>query len=485
MSKLKKNILYNVLLTGSNLVLPFLTFPYVTRILEPKGIGQVNFANSFIQYFVIISSLGIPFYGIREIAKVRDNVLTRSKILFELFAIKLICSLFAIIFYLLLVFNVTKFNDYLPYYLLGLGTIVINIFDLNYFFSALEDFKYITLRTVFFQIISVIATFVFIRNKEDALFYFFIPIVISLFTTLVNTNYIFKFVDFKVIKSKLQLQRHVKPLFLLFSVMVFTSIYNLLDTTLLGFLSGNSFVGYYSVAAKINKIPFSLIIVLVPVMLPRISMEFKNENYEEINRLISKTVQFVIFIGVPIMVGLFVMAPEIIILFSGTEFSSSIITLRIMSPVVLIIGITTNFSTQLLIPMGQDKKLLYAVVFGTITSLVLNFVLIPLFQHNGAAISNLIAEIVVLFSCYHYVKKYLQIFIPFKQIIANTIICLPFWGFVLVLRHFLYSSFLILFFSIIISLIYYLIIQTLVFKTSIIVEVNEIAKKKIQSIIKF
>lgn len=485
MSKLKKNILYNVLLTGSSLVLPFITFPYVTRILAPEGIGQVNFANSFIQYFVIISSLGIPFYGIREIAKVRDNVLFRSKILFELFAIKFICSLFAIVFYLLLIFNIAKFNDYLPYYLLGLGTIIINVFDFNYFFSALEDFKYITLRTVFFQIVSVIATFVFIKTKEDALVYFFIPIVISLFNTLVNTNYISKFVDFKVIKSKLQLQRHVKSLFLLFSVMVFTSIYNLLDTTLLGFLSGNSFVGYYSVAAKINKIPLSLIMVLVPVMLPRISMEFKNENYEEINRLIAKTIQFVIFVGVPIMVGLFVTAPEIITLFSGTEFSPSITTLRIMSPVILIIGITTNFSTQLLIPMGKDRKLLYAVIFGTITSLVLNFVLIPLFQHNGAAISNLIAEIVVLFSCYYYVKKYLQILIPFKQIIANIIICLPFLGFVLVSRYFLSSSFLVLFFSITVSLMYYLIFQMLIFKNSIMIEVKEIAKKKIQSIIKF
>ncbi|MFE3871962.1 flippase [Flavobacterium sp. ZS1P70] len=485
MSKLKKNVLYNGVLTGSNLILPFIIFPYITRVLEPEGIGQINFANSFIQYFVIISSLGIPFYGIREIAKVRDNTAQRTTILFELFSIKFICSLIAIVIYLFLIFSVDKFNDYLAYYLLGLGTIVIGIFDLNYFFSALEDFKYITLRSVFFQIVSIIATFVLIKTKDDSLIYFCIPIIISLLNTLVNTKYIFKFIDFSVIKSKLQLRSHIKPLFLLFSVMVFTSVYNLLDVTLLGFLSGNSSVGYYSVASKINKIPLSLIMVLVPVMLPRIAMEFKKENYIEINRLISKTIQFVILLGVPIMVGLFVTAPEIISLFSGAEFAPSVDTIRIMSPIVLIIGITTNFSTQFLVPLGKDRQLLYAVIYGTVTSVVLNFILIPLFQHNGAAFSNLFAELVVLFACYYYVKKYMQISIPFKQIIINTILCLPFLGFVLISRQLLSSAFLVLFFSVTISIVYYLTIQILILKNSIMVELKNTTQNKLQSIFKF
>lgn len=484
MSQLKRNILYNAILTTSSLILPFITFPYVTRVLAPEGIGLVNFANSFIQYFVIISSLGIPFYGIREIARVRENVGLRSKILFELFIIKAICTLIALIIFLFLIFTIPKFNDYLPYFLWGIATITIGIFDLNYFFSALEDFKYITFRTVFFQILSVIATFVFIKTKEDALIYFLIPIIISLLNTIVNTNYIFRFINFKAIKSKLQLSIHLNSLFLLFSIMLFTSIYNLLDTTILGFLAGNVHVGYYSVASKINRIPLSLIMVLVPVMLPRISMEFKNENFIEIKRLISKTIQFVILLGVPIMVGLFVTAPEIITLFSGSEFSPSITTIRIMSPIALIIGITTNFSTQLLIPMGKDRQLLYAVIYGTITSLLLNFILIPLFQHNGAAISNLVAEIVVLIVCYFFIRKHITVIIPYKQIIINTILCLPFAGFVFFARYFLTSSMLVLLISISLSASYYIIFQILILKNSIMIEVKETVLKKIISIIR-
>lgn len=481
MSQLKKNVFYNALLTTSSLILPFITFPYVTRVLAPEGIGQVSFANSFIQYFVIISSLGIPYYGIREIAKVRDNISLRSKILFELFTIKFICSLFVLGIYLFLIFTIPKFKDYLSFYLWGIGTLLIGVFDFNYFFSALEDFKFITIRTVFFQVLSVITTFIFIKTKEDALIYFLIPIFINLLNTIVNTNYIFRFITIKAFITKLKFRNHLKPLFLLFSIMLFTSIYNLIDTTLLGFLAGNLYVGYYSVASKINRIPLSLIMVLVPVMLPRISMEFKNENYNEVKRLISKTIQFVILLGVPIMVGLFVTAPEIITLFSGSEFSPSIEIIRIMSPIALIIGITTNFSTQLLIPIGKDRQLLYAVIYGTIASLLLNFILIPLYQHNGAAISNLIAEIIVLFACYFYIKKIINVIIPYKQIIINTILCLPFAVFAFFARLTLSSSLLILFISITVSFSYYLIIQLFILKNSIIIEVKETLLNKIIS----
>jgi O-antigen/teichoic acid export membrane protein len=479
MLKLKTNALYNIILSGSGLVLPLITFPYVSRILAPEGIGQINFANSFIQYFVILTSLGIPFYGIREIAKVKTNIALRSKVLIELLSIKLICTLIGIIVYLFLIYSVDKFNNYLQFYLLGIGTIVIGLFDLNYFFYGLEDFKYITIRTLFFQIVSVALTFVLVKTKQDALIYFCIPIIISLLNTIVNTSYILKFITLKEIKNDLQLIRHIKPLFLLFSVMFFTSIYNLLDTTLLGFLCGNTSVGYYSVASKINKIPLSIIMVLVPVMLPRISVEFKNKNYDEINRLINKTIQFVVLLGVPIMVGLYVAAPEIITLLSGSEFAPAISTLRIMSPIVFVIGITTNFSTQLLIPMGEDLKLLYAVLLGTAISLILNLILIPIFQHNGAAISNLISEIVVLFSCYYYIRKMFQIFIPYKQILLNVILCFPFLGFVLVSRYFLTSSLFVLIVSTLLSIIYYIAFQAAILKNLMVLELLEIAKSKI------
>lgn len=484
MPRIRTNAFYNALLTGSSLVLPFITFPYVTRILAPEGIGQVNFANSFIQYFVIIASLGVPLYGIREIAKIKDNIVLRSKIVFQLFTIKLLFSLLALVIYLFLIFSLTKFTSYLPYYLWGLAIIFIGIFDFNYFFYALEDFKFITSRTIFFQILSVISIFVFIKTKQDALKYFYIPIFINFFNTLVNIQYISRFLNFKTIKSQLQLRKHLKPLFFLFSIIFFTSVYNLLDSTILGFLTENVYVGYYSVASKIIRIPLALIMVLVPIMLPRISMEFRNANFEEIKRIISKSLQFVILLGVPIMVGLYVTAPEVILLFSGKEFSPSINTLRIMSPIPLIIGLTTNFSTQLLLPMGKEKQLLYIVIWGTFCSLLLNFTLIPILQHNGAAISNLLTETFVLVACYIFTKKHIAASIPYKQIIINIFISIPFAGIVLIAKHFLFHPLLILLISISVSAVYYFIIQLYLIKDLLLVELKVTVMHKIRTITK-
>lgn len=484
MSKIKANAFYSALLTGSSLILPFITFPYVTRILAPEGIGQVNFATSFIQYFVIMASLGVPLYGIREIAKAKDNIDLRSKIFFQLFTIKLLCSLLALVIYLILIFSLTKFIDYLPYYLWGLAIIFIGIFDFNYFFYALEDFKYITYRTISFQILSVISIFVFIQTEQDALKYFYIPIFINFFNALVNIKYISRFLNFEAIKSKLLLRKHLKPLFFLFSIVFFSSIYNLLDSTILGFLAENVQVGYYSVASKIIRIPLALIMVLGPIMLPRISMEFKNANFEEIKRIISKSLQFVILIGVPIMVGLYVLAPEIILLVSGKEFSASIDTLRIMSPIPLIIGLTTNFSTQLLVPMGNEKQLLYIVIFGTFCSLLLNFILIPILLQNGAAISFLITETVVLMACYFFTAKYITISIPHKQILVNIFISIPFAGIVLITKHFLSLPISILLLSITVSALYYFIIQLYLIKNSLLIEIKVAVIQKIQSIAK-
>jgi len=185
------------------------------------------------------------------------------------------------------------------------------------------------------------------------------------------------------------------------------------------------------------------------------------------------------------MVGLFFTAPEIITLFSGNEFLPSITTIQILSPVVLIIGITTNFSTQLLIPMGKDRQLLCAVLCGTLVSLILNFILIPLFLHNGAAISNLIAEAVVLFMCYIFARRHIIVIIPYKEIIINIIICLPFAGFVFISRYFLSSPILILFITITISAFYYLMFQLLIIKNDLMVELKEMIFNKIYTQLKY
>jgi len=426
MSAIKQNIIYNSILTTSNLIFPFITFPYVNRILNPEGIGVVNFANSFIQIFVILCSLGIPFYGIREIAKVRDDVSLRSKLVWELTFLKLCCFALILIVYIALIFTVPKFNNMLPFFLWGITSILLSVLDFNYFFTAIENFKFITIRTVAFQIVSVFLTFVLIKTPQDTLKYFLLPIIILLLNTLVNLNYLRKFVSWNGYKLIGHLKRHYKPLLLLFSILLFSSVYNLMDTTILGFMAGDDSVGFYSTVYKINRVPISIIMVVAPVLIPKISVEFSQGNFSEIERLLSKTLRLNIFVGVALMFGVVAIAPEIVEILAGKAFEPSVVTLTIMSPLALIIGITTCFSTQFLVPAGKDNLLMKAVLFGTVISIILNVVLINFFRHNGSAAANIITEIIVLLLCYYYASKSVSVKLPLGFLLKNILVCLPF-----------------------------------------------------------
>lgn len=479
MSELRKNIFYSSLLTVSNLILPFFTFPYVTRVLGPEGIGIVNFANSVVQYLIILSSLGIPFYGVREISKARNNIGLRSQILYELTIIKILVTIVVLIAYLTFVLSNEKFISTLSYWSWGLSAIIISIFDFTYFFSGLEKFKYITTRTFFYQLLFVSATFLLIKTKDDALTYFALPIVMSLLMALTNIAYAKKYIKCEYIKLSFKVKRHIKPIFLMFLMMLFSSVYNLLDVAVLGWLAEYDNVGYYTVASKLTKVILAAVMIMAPVMLSRISLEIENKNYDEIERLTSKTINFVVLLGVPLMIGLYVSAPEVIYIIAGVDYIESVDTVRIMSPVALIVGLTTNFSTQLLIPMGKEKEVLYAVIVGAFFSLALNLILIPTFQHNGAAISILITELVVLLICQLSVKELLKIHVPYRLILINIIYCLPFFLFAYIGRCLLTSPMLIFFFICFASSLYYMLIQIYLLKNKFVLEMKELFVKKL------
>ncbi|WP_346238520.1 flippase [Niabella insulamsoli] len=481
---MKKNFFYNALLTTSNLIFPLITFPYVNRVLDPEGIGKASFATSFVQAFMIICSLGVPYYGIREIAKTKSDIEKRSLLVLELTIIKIIVSLFALVIYFALVFNVPTLKSSLIFFLFGSLSILIGIFDFNYFFSALENFRYITVRSVFFQIVSVVLTFSLIKDQHDVLLFFLIPIIITFFNTIVNIAYLKNFLIFPKI-SLVGLRKHVLPLITMFSIILFSSLYNVLDTTILGFLTDDGTVGYYSTATKLNKIPIAIIMTLAPVLLPRMAAEVGKRNFQEVSRLANKAIEVILLIGVPITFGILCTSSLLIFIFAGEKFVDAILTLQLMSPLALIIGVTTCFSTQILVPFGNEKLVLRAVLFGMILSLGLNFYLIPYISQNGAAISALCTELLVLVMCYWYSKKLMKINMPYQLFLTNVIVCIPFFGISYLVKQNIETD--ILSFILIAGscVLYYLTIHLFVLKTQIFWTLINAAMAKIKMILKY
>ena len=403
---LKKNAVFSFIKAFMNLAFPVITFPYASRILLPEGIGKVNFANSVVSYFIIIAGLGIGTYATREAAKVRNDKTQLTKFSKEIFSINLIATAIAYILFFIALIFIPKLNPYRTMLLICSTKILFTTLGMDWFYSALEDFKYITLRSVFFQAISLIFLFIFVRTKEDILWYTAFGIISSVGSNICNLFYCTKFIDLRL-KIKLELKKHIKPIFTFFGMTLATSIYTMLDTTMLGFLSTNTEVGYYSAATKISHMVLSLITALTTVLLPRMSLYINYNDMDSFKTLSNKTVSIITLLSIPITTGLFLLAKPITLLFSGNEYIPAIIPMQVMTPIVFIISIGSITGPRMLAALNKEKFTLFSYIVGATCNIICNTILIPIFGALGAAIGTLIAESIVTGIQVIYLHQYI------------------------------------------------------------------------------
>jgi len=189
------------------------------------------------------------------------------------------------------------------------------------------------------------------------------------------------------------------------------SIYTVLDTVLLGFLSNDHAVGLYTASVKLIKITIPFVTSMGVILIPSISKSFAQKNMEEVKKILDKSFNFMIFVSIPVGVGLAILAPEFIIIFSGNQFTQATSSMQILSLLPILIGFGHFFSYQILIPSGKNKEIFFSMLAGVITSLILNFVLVPFLNEIGASIANVITELIVSVSYFFFIKKYNQIVI--------------------------------------------------------------------------
>ena len=459
MGKLQTNFIYNAILTGSNVIIPLITFPYITRKLGPDSYGLISFVNSFVQYFIVLSTLGIPIYGIREIAKVRDNYLERSKVFSEILTINIFLLGIVTIFYLSIIFFIPVFRVNITYYLLGLSLLLTFPFGVYWFFSGMGNFKFITIRTVILQVLQVILIYSFVKSKQDSIIYFSIFIIISVLNSIINYYYASSYITFKFCRNIQFLRKHMQPLIYLFLFSFAASMYEILDSVLLGLISHNESVGLYTVANRIVKLPITFINILATVLIPQIAYTVGQNDVKEMSRLVNNSIIFVITLAIPMSFGVYILAPEIISVFNGNAFQQSVLTLRIMVPLIIILGISTIFGLQILNPLSKDKLLTKAVVIGMFFNLIFSFLCMSIWKYNGAALLAVLTELLTAIIAYIYARRFLPFSLNWKQICITILISIIFVLIVYIIRLFTYSDLLTLIISIICCSIYYFIIQ--------------------------
>ena len=400
-----KNSIFNTIKTFSSLVFPVLSFAYASRILGEEGIGRVNFARSFITYFSMFAMLGMNYYGTREAAKLRNDRQKLSKFTHEMLLINGCTTFLAYLFLGVAIFAVQKLRDYTTLLAISSAAILLQGMGMEWLYQAMEEYRYIAVRSVLFQFGAFAAMLLLVRDAGDVEAYALVMLLASYGAYILNFINARKLVSFKR-QSAYRIKEHIKPLLWLFAMAVSIELYTVLDSTMLGFLKGDAAVGRYTAAVKVNKLVNSLITAIGVVLIPRLSYYISQGETDRVNELVSKAYNYIFLLSVPAAVGLFMLSDEIILLFSGKGFASAAVTMRILTPIVLVIPFSVVTNQQTLIPMGKEKLILLSTSTGAVTNLIFNSVLIPKFAENGAAIATVLAETAVAGVCFINIGRY-------------------------------------------------------------------------------
>ena len=385
----------NAILTMSSILFPLISFRYVSQILGPVGTGKVSFATSFITYFNMFAQLGIPTYGIRTCAKVRDDKTELSRTVHELLTINLFLSLIAYITLAVVLLTVPRFQEDRILYVIISSTIILNTIGVEWLYRGLEQYSYITKRSLFFKVVALAAMFLMIHTKDDYVQYGFITILAASASNILNFINMRKYVTFKPVGGY-NYMRHMQPIGVFFAMACAATVYTNLDAVMLGFIHSDEEVGYYNAAVKIKTVLVSLVTSLGTVLLPRVSYYISHGQTEEFRNITRKAIQFVFLIATPLMIYFMIYAREGIYLLSGSQFEKSVQPMQVIMPTLLFIGMSNVTGIQILLPLGKERVVLYSEIVGAIVDTIINILLIPKMGATGAAIGTVIAEFAVL-----------------------------------------------------------------------------------------
>ena len=384
---IKKNYIFNTCYQILLIIVPFITTPYLSRVLGVDGVGLYSFASSIVAYFTVFACLGTGTYGQRAISYVADKKEERSRVFFETFIFRLTMTLITLVFYGIYLFFVKE--NFIIYIILSLNILNIAL-DISWFLYGMEEFQKTVIRSTVFKILNIVFIFVFIKKPDDLTKYILGTMILNLLSSFSLWIYVPKYVE-RV--NGLRPFKDIKTIIRLFIPTIAIQIYTLLDKSMIGvFASDYAENGYYEQAEKVTKICLTLVTSLGTVMIPRIGKTFKEGNFEKIRNYMYKSYNFIWFLAIPIMFGLMAIASIFVPIFFGDGYEKVAVILPILSVIVVFIGLSNVNGFQYFVPIGKENVLTLTVVIGAVVNLILNLFLIPRYYAIGACIASVIAE---------------------------------------------------------------------------------------------
>ena len=392
---IKVNFIMNAVLKMSAFIFPLITFPYVSRILGATGNGKITFAASVISYFSMFAQLGIPTYGIRACASCRNDKQRLNQTVFELLLINAVTVGFSYLILAFCLISVKRFQEDIALMCISSCTILLNAIGMDWLFQALEQYSYITIRNIGFKILSVVLMFLFVHKPEHYTVYGTINVIGTCGSNILNCVYARSFLDKSIVK-KLDWRKHIKPILSFFMLSVSVSIYTHMDSVMLGFMTTDAEVGYYTAATKMKTILVSAVTALGGVLLPRMSHLVAEGKMRQFYATIRKSLNFIFVVAIPITIYFSIMAGSTIGFLAGNGYAPATTPMKIISLTVVFIGISNITGMQVLVPTNRERITTYSTVAGALINLITNAIAIPKYGAVGAAIGTVVAELTVL-----------------------------------------------------------------------------------------
>jgi len=383
------------------MITPFITTPYVSRVLKPQGIGIDAYVMSVVQLFLVFAILSIPLYGSRQVAT-KENITETSKEFWSIYIIQIIVSLFTCIMYFLFI-SVT--TDYKELFFIHIFSLVAAAIDISWYFIGKEQIKKITIRNILIRLLGIFLVFALVKDYNDLSLYIIINTTTLFAGQLIMWIPLLKEIRYVKI-TFLNIKPHILPIITLFIPQLLIQVYVLANKVVLGNISGETEVGYYNQANKIIKLALGVITSLGTVLLPRMALEFSKGNISQIKMYTKYTLQFVLMITLPMTFGMMSIAPNFVNWFFGEGYSEVATLIILMSPVILFVGLANIFGLQILIPTNQSNKYSIAVTVGAVLSLIVNLILVPSYGGIGTVVALLVAEVIGALILMFYAREY-------------------------------------------------------------------------------
>lgn len=402
-SSVKRNYIYNLVYQMVILLTPLITTPYLSRVLQPDGVGLHSYAYANACYFISVVGLGTTTFGQREVAYYQDDKKGRSNAFWTVMSVRLVTFVLCSIVYFVYVFYADGYRNIAAVQYIY---VIYAAMDIAWFFQGMEEFKKLVLRNLLIKVVYIVFIFTCVKSKDDLCLYAFGLAAINLAGAVSMWFYLPKYIGWTPLKE-LRPWKSMGTILQLFLPAISMQVYTILDKTMLGLFTETDFEnGYYEESEHLVRMSIGIVTAMTAVIIPRMSYVFAKGDTEGVKKYLKKSMRFAWFMGTPVAVGIALISNTLVPWFLGEGYEKCIPLMSVFSILVLVVGFSNVTGTSFLVPTKRHNVYTISIVLGAVVNLCLNLILIPRFYSVGATAASVIAELtIMLFQLIYIVYK--------------------------------------------------------------------------------